>query len=80
MSIQYTVPGFEFTTFETWVSFHNHSTWAPTPMTREVLGSNRENAENKRKPADLFWRLLYLQPFVVFIFGFVTTATAREKQ
>ena len=30
MSIQYTVPGFEPTTFGTWVSSHNHLTRAPT--------------------------------------------------
>ena len=30
MSIHYTVPGFELTTFETWVSSHNHMTRAPT--------------------------------------------------
>ena len=29
MSIQYTVPGFESTTFGTWVSSHNHLTRAP---------------------------------------------------
>ena len=26
MSIQYMVPGFELTTFQTWASFHNHKT------------------------------------------------------
>ena len=31
MSIQYTVPGFEPTTFRTWVSSHNHQTRAPAP-------------------------------------------------
>ena len=29
MSIQYTVPGYELTTFGTWVSSHNHWTRAP---------------------------------------------------
>ena len=29
MSIQYTVPGLELTTFGTWVSSHNHLTRAP---------------------------------------------------
>ena len=32
MSIQYTVPGFEPTTFRPWASSHNHWTRAPTPI------------------------------------------------
>ena len=32
MSIQYTVPWFELTTFGTWVSSHNHQTRAPTQI------------------------------------------------
>ena len=37
MTIQYTAPGFQPTTFGTQVSSHNHKTRAPALSTRKVL-------------------------------------------
>ena len=40
MSIQYTVLGFELTTFGTWVSSHNHLTRAPAQLSKSSYASN----------------------------------------
>ena len=69
MSIQYTVLGFETTTFRTWVSSHDHWTRAPACLSRRKASKGNGQTTWSQQPLDdknntkaLFYPLFNLNP------------------